>query len=501
MAVRTIPDTLGITNFTISPYSPSQEKYLRPYAADHYISEVGTTRFSGTVGLNPRVETASEQGDLDLITFNNSLDRYRNQVRIPLPEKFRPTTPAEPGATLTVDRIAFRRDEESIQFRFATTGITQGSTDPVRIGSFINVGNELYQVIAKTGLRWGHRSYRLRCIPNRPPLGFTTPRGWQTLFNFPSNITLSGFGGMVVFRGSLYIAVTDNSFNTTLYIASPTLNEGWSLREVYSGGFYGSGLAVAQLPGDTRPELYAIQGGGTTTVIRLNVDDPDPANNSQETVGTYRSQTGSGVTFVNGAIGWQAPGDPREYLYFIKGARVFRVTDLVDDGALVDSGASGVAKGVQHVFSIAQGNVSGAAAIGDSMYFLSAGGSRLDIDRFQVISRTETRITGSQTRIYDQDSSWNGTFATSLDILHGVMIVAGVQGTPRTAQIAKINLTPDTANNVEINNPFVNARLYATRQTGYRGPIVNGLSYDWRELSPTVPPVDHYLPSIGLEDI
>ena len=507
MARRVIPATLGMTNFKIGSYSPSQERYLRPYAADDYISEVGTTRFKGTFGLYPR----DKADDQDLIGFNVSLDNFRNFVRIPLPEQFRPTTPANSGASFRLTsatlNTAYSRRNETFQATIATSGVTADATVPVTRRSWINIGNELYKVMRVRSSNYGQTGgvLRLDLYPNRLPLAITTPRGWQTLYTIPPDIPVVGFGGMVVFRRKLILAITNPStFGTALYEAAPTAGTGWSIREIYRPTapdltFYGSGLAVAQLPGRTEKELYAFSGGNTISLLRINLDDINPENNSQELIGRYTVAADSRGTFLNAAVGWQSPDDPEERLYFMRDDnKLYRVTELRTDGVIANTGSATTAVGTEHLATFPGVFAAGMAAFGASFYVLTSGGSRFDVDRFDA-SRGLNNIV--QTRILDVDASWNGSFATSLDVWNGILIATANQGTPRTNQIGKANLTPDSASIVEINNPFVNARVFANRDAGYPGDILDTITYDWQEVSAVSPPVDLYLPPLALENL
>ena len=510
MAIRGIPNTLAVTNFKIGSYSPSQQRYDRPYSADEYISEVGTTRFAGTLGLNPRdsdnVSLENVPADLDLIKFNAVLDRYRNTVRIPLPNKFKPQVQANSGAVFTLVRATlaneYSRRTETARVQLSTTGVTSGATFPITNRSWITIGNELYQVFRARVSNYGQsgENIRLDCYPNRIPLAIQSPPGWQTIYTFPSDLgTVSPLAGMVLFRRQIYVAFPDSgTFNTKLYTAAPTLGTGWSIREVYSGGFLGSGLASWQAPNDTQQELYSVTGSNYVSVVKLNVDNLDPSDNTQTTVGTYVAGTGSTGDHVSAAVGWKAPGDSTERLYIIRdNNKLYRITALVPDGVIVNQGASGTAKGIEHIATFPGLSIGGMAAFGDSLYFISSGGT-LNVHR---LNASQGLGSTSLTRIYGPDITWNGSYPNALDVWNGGLIALGLQGTPRTSQIAKINLTPASARTVEINEPFVMARLYADRQAGFQGPITEGITYDWREVAATIPPVDLYLPPLGLEEL
>ena len=496
MALVSIPSTLGITEFTIGNFSPSQRKYERPYVADEYISEPGETRFAGTVGFSAKVGELP-QSDRDLTNFNLLLDKYRNQVRIPLPAKYRPTNPHPSGVSFSLVPRAnpFSPVSETVGIRLNNTGSANAD---LPVGSFINVGTELYTITRarpQNGMRiTPGQQARLNLYPPRQPLTLAHRRGFQTVYNFPSGTPGTVLGGMTLYNGELLVALTHpTTFVTTLYAGTPTTGTGWSFRTLYSGPFFGSGLIVWQAPGRDRKEVYGVQGGGTTTITRLDLSSSVPSENSQQIVGRYASASGSNSAFVDGAVAWQAPGDSVERLYFIKQDKLYRVDDIITDGILVDQGQTGTAKGVAHVATFPGVFAQGLTASSSSLYIAQGGGASVIVYKYDA-SRGLSNATFT-TLI--TDLGWGGTNVIAVEIWNGIILcLANFSGQFR---IGRINLTPTSASDIEFNNPFVMARLYADRKAGFQGPTTSSVVYDWREIAAVIPPVNLYLPRIGYE--
>ena len=496
MAVVTIPNTIGITEFKIGNHSPSQRTYERPYVADQYISEPGKTRFAGTVGFNAKVGELP-QSDRDLINFNLLLDKYRNQVRIPLPAKYRPTNPHPAGVNLVPVLRAnpFSPARETVNIRLNNTGSANADFP---VGSFINIGTELYTITRarpQNGIQiTPGQQARLDLYPPRQPLTLAHRRGLEAVYTFPTGTQYSAFDGLTLYNGELLITATNlGTFVTTLYAGTPTTGTGWSFRELYSGTFFGSGLVVWKAPGRDKKEVYGVQGSGTTTITRLDISSSVPSENSQEVIGRYRSGTGSSSAFVGGAVAWQAPGDSVERLYFIKQDKLYRVDDIIQDGVLVDQGQSGTAKGVTHVATFPGVFAQGLTASSSSLYIGQGGGAGLVIYKYDASGGLDNAVFSTLLT----DTGWGGTYMTGIEIWNGILLTTVNRNSRYT--LGRINLTPTSASDIEFNNPFVMARLYADRKAGFQGPTTSSVVYDWRETAAVIPPVDLYLPRIGFE--